>query len=323
MKTMTACPVCKSSDLASIGSRALATVHPPSSCFDAGNNVLLEFVLQKKDASTGTLQCRECSHIFLSPTFDEEELDRFYSAEARRLTSLQYRESERVSGKSWAEQNRVNPDRQDELLEIARTERARRLKRIFDTQKIDPVRICDVGGMDGQIMSEFASSRRFVFDKVTKNTYEFCTYLNSPEEMAANAPYDLLIFSHVLEHIPEPREFLAQHRRYLAPGGSFYLEVPLEYQGSYLKKRGIPLGGHVNYFTMPSLKRLAAEIGMSRVVFARKEVVWYGELRMAALKLICRASDSPQKPRFFWPWEVVHDTALHFRARASRRRYLR
>jgi hypothetical protein len=323
LKTMTACPVCKSTDLASIGSRALATAYPPSSCFDAGNNVLLEFVLQKKDAATQTLRCRECSHIFLSPTFDQAELDRFYSDEARRLTSLQYRESERVSGKSWAEQNRVNPDRQDELLETARTERARRLKSIFESQKTDPVSICDVGGMDGQIMSEFASSRRFVFDKVTKNTNQFCTYLNSPEEMAANAPYELLIFSHVLEHIPEPREFLAQHRKHLAPGGSFYLEVPLEYQGSYLKRRGIPLGGHVNYFTMPSLKRLAAEIGMSQIVFARKEVVWYGELRMAALKLICRASDTPRKPRFFWPWEVVHDTFLHFSANASRRRYLR
>src|SRR5208282_5561729 len=199
----------------------------------------------------------------------------------------------------------------------AHAERSRRLQQIFQSQNIYPQKICDVGGMDGQIMSQFSDSKRYVYDKVPKKENNFCIYLQSSDDLASNAPYDLIIFSHVLEHVPDPHDFLAPLKQYLSPQGCFYFEVPLQYQGSYLKKRGIPLGCHVNYFTMPSLKQLSVDIGMSHIQFFRKEIVWYDELKVAALKVICKASTMNNKTVFFWPWEIFQDTYLHYKARSK------
>jgi 2-polyprenyl-3-methyl-5-hydroxy-6-metoxy-1,4-benzoquinol methylase len=39
-------------------------------------------------------------------------------------------------------------------------------------------------------------------------------------------PFDGVVFSHVLEHLPHPSAALAMARRHLAPGGLVYVEVP-------------------------------------------------------------------------------------------------
>lgn len=319
MRNLHACPICSSSKLTRVGARETAMRHPPMSCFDGGNNVLLEFVLRRPSVKPDTMRCRICSHFFLTPTFDEEELGRLYSREALDRIKQQYRESEKASGLSWAEQNRIKPAEQQARLTAAQAERPRRLHALLQKLGLRPDAICDVGGMDGQLMSEFTQSRRYVYDRVPGKTMDSCTRLQSLDELESHAPYDLMVFSHVLEHVPDPRDFLTQYRRHLAPGGCFYLEVPLQYQGAYLKRRGIPLGEHVNYFTRPSLLQLSAETGMSDVILCRKEVACYGELRLPVLKLVCRASPGSRKSRSWWPWEVMRDTCLHFQARLVRR----
>lgn len=316
MKLLKTCPVCNSNFLKVIGISEIYPQYPPSSCQVAGQNVLIEFVLKSSSANTSTLQCRECSHVFLSPTFDEEELDRFYSDETCRLAKLQYRESERVSGRSWAEQNNISHQKQKQRQEISEVVRPARLHRIFQDLNIRPQKICDVGGKYGRTISGFTGSERYVYEKISDKTEGFCTYLSTLDDLSRYAPYDLIVFSHVLEHIPELHNFLLTFKQYLAPHGCFYFEVPLDYQGSYIKRKGIPLGGHINYFTMPSLKRLSVEIGMSDICFSSKEIVWYGELNIVALTVICKASDIKKGPfHYFWPWEIIQDTYLKFKAK--------
>ena len=276
---------------------------------------MLDFVLRKTSIKTDTCQCKCCSHFFITPTFDDDEIDRLYSQEAERQTKQQYRESEKASGLSWAEQNHIIPEQQQERLLVSLEERPRRLKEIVEKVNIAPNRICDVGGMNGQIMSHFHSSDKYVYDKHPKEVGQECKYLTSLQELALHAPFDMFIFSHVLEHVPEPLEFINLFRPFLSDRGYFYIAVPLQYQGSYLKRRGIQLGPHVNYFTMPSLRRLASEAGMPEAIFTSKEVVWYGELKSAALKLICQASPTHKSIGFIWPLELIQDIYFHYKAK--------
>ena len=50
--------------------------------------------------------------------------------------------------------------------------------------------------------------------------------LGSTEVLNANDKYDLIILSHVLEHIVEPTEFLKKVIQFLSDDGLIYIEVP-------------------------------------------------------------------------------------------------
>jgi 2-polyprenyl-3-methyl-5-hydroxy-6-metoxy-1,4-benzoquinol methylase len=75
---------------------------------------------------------------------------------------------------------------------------------------------------------------------------------------------DLFIMSHVFEHIPHPRDFLADLRKStLVPGGILFLEVPND-PAFWVKDqidrnhRGL---GHLNYFTLESLGSTVGRAG--------------------------------------------------------------
>jgi predicted SAM-dependent methyltransferase len=80
---------------------------------------------------------------------------------------------------------------------------------------------------------------------------------------------DLLTMSHVLEHIPEPIDFLKKIRSsILNPGGTIFLEVPNEpsiwvEQQIKWQRQGL---GHLNYFTPASLERLLRDAGYANPI---------------------------------------------------------
>lgn len=79
---------------------------------------------------------------------------------------------------------------------------------------------------------------------------------------------DLIVMSHVLEHIPNPGDFLSHLRRTsLNTGAHLFIEVPNEadiWVRHQIKwsRRGL---GHINYFTPQSLKQLFASSGFSDI----------------------------------------------------------
>ncbi|MHC4842020.1 MAG: class I SAM-dependent methyltransferase [Planctomycetota bacterium] len=91
---------------------------------------------------------------------------------------------------------------------------------------------------------------------------------------------DLLIFSHVLEHIDDDMTALSGLRRWLAPGGVIALLVPNE--GCLFSR--IRMGwidpwireqtDHVHFYTRRSLKRLCREAGF-QVSASRREVLTF------------------------------------------------
>ena len=290
MINLQACPVSKNADAQQVIGVFEATLHEtPADIRQAGINAVLRHVLNRSQLSADTMMCAECRHFYLSPTFDPPEIRRFYSPEMFEATRAEYRKSEAASGRSWAEQHGIRETEQSGLLDEARVFRPRLLRdfvRAALRTGTEPARIIDIGGMDGNLMSAFSGAERIVYDLSPREGGGDGTtrFLRSAEAVEAEPPFDLMIMSHVLEHEPDPARFLQQFLRAVRPGGGAYLEVPLEYQASYVRRRGFPIGGHVNFFTSRSLHRLATDAGL-QVLRLRRGVFAYGETRIPILKV--------------------------------------
>lgn len=79
-------------------------------------------------------------------------------------------------------------------------------------------------------------------------------------------PFDAILFSHSLEHVPDPRAQLAQAAKLLVPGGCAIVRIPLSdsfafhHYGADWFQWDAPR--HIHLFTRKSLGLLAAEVGL-------------------------------------------------------------
>jgi len=86
------------------------------------------------------------------------------------------------------------------------------------------------------------------------------------EKAAIEGPFDIILMSHVLEHIRDPRAELVAMRQVLAETGTIFLEVP-----NGAGHRRLPIDdnrAHLHFFSASSLARLAAEVGLEVVAAA-------------------------------------------------------
>ena len=86
----------------------------------------------------------------------------------------------------------------------------------------------------------------------------------------ADESFDALVCSHVLEHLPNPKDLVREILRVLRPGGIFLMATPMSWWWNrWLRMHVLPLlvpekkadvlaanYGHVTFFTMSSLKAL-------------------------------------------------------------------
>lgn len=327
MIELTRCPVCASDTrLLCVGRSQNAFVDAPGNIQQAGVNAVLSFVVKRDRLAVSTIMCATCRHFYLTPTFDEGEIGRFYSDEMATVTREQYRKSVAVSGLSWAEQHGIRAERQAELRQEEREVRPRLLRDFVvahaEGRAKAPAKIIDVGGMDGAMMGGFPNADRYVFDTNPRpEGAGDAKFLGSEAQIGATGKFDLLIMSHVLEHQPEPARFLGRHLADVETGGGVYLEVPLEYQSAYVRRRGFPIGGHVNFFTASSLARLARDAGL-RVLKVQRGIFPYGEMRIPILKLFAEktpaGSEGGRRPRAPFLGELAYDLGLLMKHRYVR-----
>lgn len=83
----------------------------------------------------------------------------------------------------------------------------------------------------------------------------------------AEVPIDLVVMSHVLEHVPDPVEFVRQATAGLRPGGALFIEVPC--QDWAHKALDEP---HVLFFDKTPMRRLLTYLGFENV-----KVGYYGQ----------------------------------------------
>ncbi|MEM1058180.1 MAG: class I SAM-dependent methyltransferase [Verrucomicrobiota bacterium] len=129
-------------------------------------------------------------------------------------------------------------------------------------------------------------------------------------EMIAPESMDLVSASHVLEHVPNPRQFLASLIRLLKPGGILFVEVPNSSHYTVrrqLVKRHVG-NGHLHFFSPRSLQALLEtfELELLDVATYGPSLHWYiyfryitGKWNRYARKLLARATGYGP-----WPWRL-------------------
>lgn len=187
------------------------------------------------DVSLTVQGCRECGFVCYSPRPEVAD------------TEAKYRF---LSGIEKIGSGDIPADSTYEL------RRAGRLFRCVD--RMYPIthglKVLDYGGGDGRLLRYIADrgAQCFIVD-YNNSPCPWVTRLGATvQDMSCNnARFDLVILSHVLEHVADPVSLLKSLGKMLAPEGMLYCEVPMELWRR-LPQLDEPVT-HLNFFTPGSL----------------------------------------------------------------------
>lgn len=195
------------------------------------------------------MRCGLCAGVWLDPDFTPAALTRFYEQDYRRLFPA---EAVRPGDTAFITALR--------LPEIAE----RRLTPLLSGLR-HGARVLEVGSGFGATLARLAALRPdLVLHAIEPDATHRTLALDGAAvrfvaDVAAAAPYDLILAFHVLEHLPDPAAALADWRDALAPGGRIALEVP-DIAAQWTGWQEVH-PAHLSYFTGPSLDRLLARTG--------------------------------------------------------------
>lgn len=103
-------------------------------------------------------------------------------------------------------------------------------------------------------------------------------------------PMDVVLSSGVLEHVPDPIEFLRAHQHDLTPSGMILISTP-DNQGSLdLGDPSMLMHEHISYFDAESLRRVVEEAGYEVVAL---EAAGYGQTLYCCARRSGRTTSSP------------------------------
>jgi len=253
--------------------------------------------------------------MFLSPTYENDELARLYSDGLANEFKRENREVEAVTGATWAEFHGMDSTSQARKLESSELKRPLDLKRFIQKGvRENFTRVLDIGGTDGSLLKQvFPDSEIYVYDMNPKCTDPTVTYYSDIKAVASAAPFDFVGSFHTFEHIPDPAQALRDYRPWVDKGTILCIEVPMEYIGPFIKRAGIPLTGHVNYFTRTSLAYLARAHGYD-VMRTSVSNAWYGEIRLPVIRGLFRfvGGEAPaiRQDRLYSDWLMEFTTDL-------------
>jgi SAM-dependent methyltransferase len=119
-----------------------------------------------------------------------------------------------------------------------------------------PLEVLDYGGGNGKLMRPFleAGHQCYLIDYNDHPIADVTKLCNDIEGLDAGRRFDLIVCSHVFEHVADISGLVSALRSRLAPDGIIYAEVPQEiWAGVRLDADPVT---HINYFTRNSLKTL-------------------------------------------------------------------
>jgi SAM-dependent methyltransferase len=122
--------------------------------------------------------------------------------------------------------------------------------------------ILDYGGADGRLMQAFLQPGRScaLVDYTPQAIPGVVKLADTLESLPAGRNFDLIVCSHVIEHVAEPLQVVQSLSRRLRPEGALYVEVPMEIWRKPPWQRE-PVT-HINFFTPNSLWNLLHLAGL-------------------------------------------------------------
>jgi hypothetical protein len=210
-----------------------------------------------------SLQCDDCGLVFLDVRFDEDEMAALYNG---------YR------GQAYAEQReRFEPGYLAHNADILASPANPGATEAFLAPLL-PARptVLDWGGDTG-LHTPFRTGGGdvWVHDISDRPLIDSVQGVGRDDLRAQS--YDLVVLSHVLEHMPRPGAMLDDIRTVMSPETILYVEVPLEAliaqnpAARTLAMHKKHWHEHVNFFTEAAMRRLLARSGMRVVEFQVRE----------------------------------------------------
>ncbi len=205
---------------------------------------------------SGIYLCEECGIIRVSPILDDNSLNLFYKNDYRNIYSSP-RENLEEHYKNQIKHGEEILNYLDDLIKLPK-----------DTT------IYDIGCASGGTLFPFINKGYSTFGlEINKEYREYGITrgidIQSNEsnfyETMQNA--DLIIISHVLEHLPKPQEILKRIGENLKDGGLLYVEVPgvLDTHNQYKHFMFALQQAHIWYFSSDTLKNVLGSCGFSLI----------------------------------------------------------
>lgn len=197
-------------------------------------------------------RCGHCAGVYLAPDFTVDGLQRFYTEHYRRLFPAEV---------AWRDSARFFAWRGD-------AELARRRLALIAGQLPAAARLFEMGSGFGAFLGEAARLRADLRLSASEPDASHRQRLLGTARVAfvegpgvlPDASLDALVAFHVLEHLADPRGFLVEVARLLAPGGLAWIEVPDLFAD--WRSRNYVQPAHLSYFDAELLARLARAAGL-------------------------------------------------------------
>ncbi len=206
-------------------------------------------------ARCNTLYCRNCGGLFMDLRFGDPEMSALY---------------ENYRGQAYSDlRDHYEPGyhlRNDELAHLSHTAA---IEKFLAGKLPEHPRILDWGGDDGRNTPFRLTASRCDIVEISGNATLPGTLAVTPAEALAN-DYDLVVLSHVLEHLPSPLSLLETVAPLIRRSALLYVEVPYEKLMMELALSGASQSWqtkrhwheHVNFFSKAALSALANRAGL-------------------------------------------------------------
>ena len=215
-------------------------------------------------ARCNTLHCPRCGGLFMDLRFGEPEMAALY-ADYRGPAYTALRERYEPGYK-----------RRNEMLSQLSYTAA--VENLLEGKLPARPRILDWGGDDGRNTPFRTTARRCDIVEISgKETLPGTHALTPAAALAGN--YDLVVLSHVLEHLPAPFSLLEEIAPLLRRGARLYVEVPYErlmneladISSGTLWHSKYHWHEHINFFSKAALKALVARAGLVVEQFVERQ----------------------------------------------------
>ena len=202
--------------------------------------------------------CRICGFACYTPRPTEEDSKAFYAY---------------IWSKNKQKQKKPNRNKFPALQD---TKRAQRIYTLT-TQSVRKTKlsVLDYGGGQGQMLLPFMDAKHdcYLADYMDHQTPGIRKIADDLASMPTDRRYDIVICSHVLEHLTDPVALLNGLKEYLYSDGIIYAEVPMELQcGFPIESNPIT---HCNFFSPASFHNLFDKAGYRVVGFQKKISNYY------------------------------------------------